>query len=186
MASSRMLLMAQPSPEVRARLHETLAGLGLEPVLGLAMFAPENWHQTFCRPYASSADVCAALLRAGVAVHDMRLPAFSLVIDRIQSQGRDPIHWSFRTKARPAGFDALLNAVHHALQLEGLSNDPGHSPHLTISYRAPKELPRQEFAPIPWRIDELLLVQGNGSPYRYDVLARWPLPEVPEAQRSLF
>jgi len=40
---------------------------------------------------------------------------------------------------------------------------------------------------VEWTLDELLLVEGGGSPYHYQIKGRWPLlPISGGRQQSLF
>ncbi|MDR7336169.1 hypothetical protein [Roseateles asaccharophilus] len=87
-------------------------------------------------------------------------------------------------RGRPTGFKDVLANVRHELRLSGL-DAPGHSPHVTISYRAPEPLQvTLAIRSITWLIDEVLLVVGHGMPYHYEVIDRWKLA-VPPVSRQL-
>ncbi len=63
------------------------------------------------------------------------------------------------------------------------------TPHVTISYEAPGPLVATPIRPIPWRIEEVLLVEIHDDLQRYHPLARWPLRAAPaglESQRELW
>ena len=94
--------------------------------------------------------------------------------------GSSGIHWAFRAKGEPKGLKTLLASVRAALGAEGLEIGNGHAPHVTISYNAPALLPSMPIELIEWIVDELLLVKGDGNPYRYVVIERWPLAPLPE------
>lgn len=74
------------------------------------------------------------------------------------------------------------------LAAEGIDDRVGHTPHVTPSYTAPKHLkPPKIKEAIEWILDEVLLVVGGGSPYRYEVLGRWDLrPLAASRQQNLF
>lgn len=108
--------------------------------------------------------------------------AFTLQFNRIR--GHD--HWELRCRGRPDGFEATLGAVRAELLRSDLQA-PGHTPHITISYRAPEPLKAVSIAPIEWQLNEILLVVGHGHPYRYEVIDRWKLsPAPPSRQLPLF
>lgn len=71
---------------------------------------------------------------------------------------------------------------------EGCGEGPGHTPHLTISYRAPESLEPIYIDPIPWQIREVLLVVGgSNAEYGYEIIDRWTLQSVPaDLQGCLF
>jgi 2'-5' RNA ligase len=168
MSRSRLILMAMPSPAVRAVLLQAVRDLGLEEPLGPELFDPENWHQSFSDAFPDSPDFRDALRRA---CGQLSAAPFTLSLNRIGGEG----HWAFNARGKPEGFTALLSAVRSALKAERITDVAGHSPHVTVSYRAPYKLASTRIEPIEWLIDEILLVRGGGDPYRYEVLGRWPL-----------
>lgn len=184
MNESRLIFMARPGPRVLSTLEEALAGSGLDSTLGGAKFHPGSWHQSLSNRHQDDPDRRMRMLRAGARV---QAPAFDLVLNRISSQGdaSDSIHWSFRARgASPSGLASLMASLRAELQGEGIDDKGGHSPHLTISYRAPVRFAGSlPVAPIAWRIDAFELVQGGGKPYRYRTIGKWPLLAGPEAEQ---
>ena len=181
MTEPRLLFMAKPPPKVLNAMMATVRRHGLDTQLGDTMFPIVNWHQTFSDRYWNVVGLRKKMLRAGAAISAV---AFLLTLNRIRDQGRDdPIHWAFKAKGKPPGFAALLSAVRLALSAEGIDGGAGHTPHVTISYRAPQRITRTEMDPVHWMIDETLLVVGGGRPYRYDVIGRWPL--LPAAEPAM-
>lgn len=180
--------MAQPPAPVRAVMQRTLAYWQLDRRLGDSLFPPANWHQTLSDRFFEGRSLLGPLRRAGGRI---QAQACTLLLNRIrgidrrQADGRGAIHWSFLPRGEPDGFAALLAAVRASLAQEGLASPSGHTPHLTISYDAPSVLGTQKITPIPWTIDEILLVEGHGVPYAYEVIERWPLRAAAPAQQQL-
>ncbi len=173
-----LIFMAQPPPAIRARMEAAVAANGLDERLGAAQFEPGNWHQSFSDRQDDQPKIRAAMLRAGARV---AAPSFVMTLNRINGTGVGPrgIHWAFRTLGKPKGLEVMLSAVRAALLAEGILDDSGHGPQVTISYKAPTPLPSVVIEPIEWMVDELLLVRGGGQPYRYEVVGRWPLAATP-------
>lgn len=183
---SRLLFMTQPSPTVRDVMQHSLAYWQLRERLGDSLSPPGNWHQTLSDRFFEGRGLAKSLQRAGDRV---RASACTLLLNRIQGVDRstpgrrERIHWAFRAKGEPAGFTALVAAVREGLAQEGLASPGGHTPHVTVSYDAPMALGTQKITPIPWTLEELLLVEGGGEPYAYEVIARWPLQPLPACQQ---
>lgn len=180
-----LIFMAQPQPAIRVRMEAAVAAHGLDERLGEAQFESGNWHQSFSDRQDDKPKVRAAMLRAGARVS---APSFVMTLNRINGTGVGPrgIHWAFRAMGKPKGLEAVLTSVRAALESEGIDDDSGHGPHLTISYKAPTPLPSVAIEPIEWMVDELLLVRGGGQPYRYEVVGRWPLAAAPEPPQQQF
>ena len=182
MTPPRLLFIAKPPPEVLGAMQATVTERGLDVRLGREMCSAKNWHQSLSdRNFDASERSRQRMLRAGerVCAH-----VCTLTLNRIRGQGSDiPTHWAYHSRGTPADFTALVAAVRAALREEGLCSESGHTPHVTISYGAPDQLKTIHIAPIPWTIDEILLVKGGGNPYRYHELGRWAL--LPARQASL-
>lgn len=161
---------------------------GWDRQLGSTLFDPQDWHQSLSPKYGFSDDKCRRMMKAGARVD---AAAFTTVLNRVRGEARisNKIHWEFRATRRPPEFDALQVAIRHALIQEGLEVMHGHTPHVSICYWAPGTLPLTKIHPIPWRIDELLLVKTQPGTPRYQTLARWPLRPAPagvESQHELW
>lgn len=155
------------------RLH------GLEARLGRAMFDAVNWHQTWSGRYEDTPMLRDRLRRVGEGIS---APAFELSFNRVSGTS----HWTLLGRGRPEGFRRLLAAVRAELA-SGDLDAPVHSPHITISYRAPEPLAALPIRPVTWEVDEIRLVVGRGRPYRYEVIDRWPLSPPPASpQMTLF
>ena len=188
MHTPSLFFMAKPPTEVRHAMQQALAENGWDSQLGDTLFAPDHWHQSLSYPLPSTPALRHNLMEIGAHI---RSQAFTVLLNRIAGTAADPaaIHWKFHATTKPAAFDALQAHIRDGLQAHGIEGMPGHSPHVTFSYWAPHKLARQEIRPIPWRIDEVLLVESQGDPYHYDVLGRWslrPAPQGLESQRELW
>lgn len=176
--------MAMPPPDVVAAILDVLRRHGLEYLLGPALFAPSNWHQSLSeRIWKPAPGDIEALRSVG---RQVRAHACTLQYGRIDSSV-DPngnIHVTLRAKGRPKSFGVLVKEVQRCLVEAGHGGiASGVTPHMTLSYRAPALIEKVGIAPtIDWTIHELLLVLGGGKPYRYEVLDSWPLlPELDPA-----
>ena len=178
-AQSRLFFAAQPDQRTSSSLQVGFA-YELAELSDDERFYPGNWHQ-------SLSDVCFNMsmletyLRAGALI---QATAVRMLFNRVRSNGD---HWSILTKGTPEGFHALLAAVRAALKQVGIIELAGHTPHITISYRTSVELvPQPKIDPIEWMIDDVLLLEGGGHPYRYKVRGRWPLVRAINPQPSLW
>lgn len=185
-----LLFMAQPAPNVRLAIQQALAAHSLDQRLGNAIFDPQNWHQSLSHPLPSSPALCKRMVDMGSHID---ASAFTVVLNRIRGTGPvkpdNTIHWALHATTRPTAFDALVTAIRESFQQLGLAGMPGHTPHVTVTYCAPGQLTTMKIRPIAWRIDELLLVESRNDPYRYHLLARWPLRAAPaglESQQELW
>ena len=185
-----LMFMAQPAEPVRRAVWDLLEAKGLIEQLGGRIFPEQNWHQSFSGRVELSTDQCDRMIRAGARVH---AAAFTLELNRVASHGKagDPqIIWTVHPTERPTAFDALVAATREAMRQEGvekIEDMAGNAPHVTVCYWAPAPLESIVTASIPWRIDELLLVESRMNQhheYHYHTLARWPLRAAPAGLES--
>ncbi|WP_311239686.1 MULTISPECIES: hypothetical protein [unclassified Xanthomonas] len=169
-STPRLIFMLKPPPDVLDLMSGVVAAHGFDTALGGTLFEVCNWHQSLSDRY-EGVDARAAMLRAGSRVD---AAAVTLRLNRITTSGAGPMHCAFRAYGVPSEFTALLKAVAMALQAEQLPPGGGHTPHITISYKAPTKLDARIPA-IVWHSDTLLLVEAGGAPYRYTPIAQWPL-----------
>lgn len=166
----------------------------VEQRLGGRLFAPSNWHQSLSeRIRRPTARECATMLSTGAEIaasaHACTLE-FNRITSRVDPEGK--IQWTLHSHGLPKCFDALRKSVRDKVEEVGelrMVHNP--SPHITLSYSASEELRETIWLdmPVRWTIEELLLVIGDGDPYRYEVIGRWPLlPEKdpPATQMGLF
>lgn len=182
--------MAKPTAQKADELEQVLEAAGIKQRLGGLMFEKYNWHQSLsARQFPrelllSESEVEERMIRAGSRI---KAGVVNLAFDRISSSGSVPsIHWALRGKGKgPGEFLALIAAIRESILLEGLVAPSGHTQHITISYRAPETLKTLKLERgFGWRVDQILLVKVQGSPYRYEVVTEWPL--IAEAQLPLF
>jgi 2'-5' RNA ligase len=170
-----LFVMVRVPAAVREALLQVLAESGLDQVLGSALYAPRNWHQ-------SLSDLHPPEAREHLRLACCRLEAraFCLQLDQLRSSGNPPgrIHWKFvPTGQKPLGMKLLLADVRSKLQDHGLAQAHGHRAHVTVSYIANGQIEPRAIAPVPWLIDavELVEVAGRGADYRYEVVDTFPL-----------
>jgi 2'-5' RNA ligase len=144
-------------------------------VLGTALYAPRNWHQ-------SLSDLHPPEARENLRLACARLEArtFSIQLDMLRSSGNLPgrIHWKFVPEGhKPLGMKLLLSDVRAKLEDHGLVQAHGHRAHVTVSYFAGEQIEPRAIEPVPWLIDAVELVQaaGRGADYRYEVVDTFPL-----------
>jgi hypothetical protein len=166
-----------PPPDFVEAILQVLREHGLERELGAALFAPTNWHQSLSGRIFNPSRSDVALLRAvgsRVAAH-----ACTLQYNRIDSKADDEgnILVTLRAKGLPKSFRSLLQALSQPLVEHGYGHlATNNSPHSTLSYKAPSLIDKIDISPtLDWTISELLLVLGDGTPYRYEIMDRWLL-----------
>lgn len=177
MTNPRLILLSKPLPLVLERMAAAVSQHGLDRRLGAAMFEACNWHQSWSGRYEDNPSMRARLERIGSRLASAK--AFTQPFNRIGGTG----HWTLLGRGRPQGYRDVLHAAQSALQQDGL-DAPGHAPHVTICYWPPTPLKSVPILPIACPIDEILLVVGKGSPYRYETLASWKL-QTPQESRQL-
>lgn len=185
MSDTRLFFAAMPPPDTVAAIVALLDRRGLAQWLGPALFAPGNWHQSLSERAFNPTRADIALLR-GVG-ESVQAHACTLQYNRIDSSvnAKGRVHLTLRARGRPRAFVELNEAVRARLEAGGYgAMATGVTPHTTLSYDAPGRIDRIELdTPLRWTIDELLLVHGQGRPYRYEVVDRWPL--LPERDPAI-
>lgn len=182
----RLLLMAMPPSATLQPMQLALERHGLDQQLGSALFKPSNWHQSLSDKYWEDEDPALVdkLIAAG-----SRLSARTAVLRLNRIAGKNG-HWAFKARGKPNTFIGLLLAIRAALATVSISDNTGHSAHVTISYWAPCDLPTLKLVPeIGWLIDRVHLVRGccDGENYRYEIIKTWKLqPLQGDPQLSLF
>ena len=168
-ADRRRLFVAVtlPSP-VTAALDGAVAPLrGRFP--GLRWVPPDRWHLTLAflgqRP-ASELPALLAILQ--------QLPAhpIDLLLDHASHFAQLALAWAALAQPSPALL-ALRAACMHALAQQGLAPRfelDRFTPHVTLARQAPPPA-SQDFAPIAWQADELVLVESLKSSGDYRILA---------------
>lgn len=136
---------------------------------------PENLHLTLAFLGYVDAERQTRLEREASAI---RLPAFSLTLDRAGFWSRQGILWV--GGAPPQELLALVAALNRAIAACGL--EPETRPfrvHLTLArnVRRPRLEPNRAIEPLAWRVGQFALVasQMRRLGARYDVLRTWPL-----------
>lgn len=174
----RVLFMAKPPAAVLAELEAALP-IEERDALGARLFAPDNWHQSLSSvKYTSDPAIIEMMRRTGARIS---ATAVTMVF-RFLVGTRE--HLRLQPRGIPEGFRALLDAVESALD-EQFRSSARKTPHITVSFRSPLGMLRRPIRPVSWTLDEVLLVEGGGHPYHYEVLDRWPLTPRTEPQLLL-
>jgi 2'-5' RNA ligase len=112
------------------------------------------------------------------AAAGLRWQPFDLTLARIGYWPRSQILWA-GPAARVAPLEALFHAVWEALQPCGFTPERRpFRPHVTLARRAAAAPAQAHMRPVPWRVDEFVLVEsltGHGR-VRYRVIERFPAP----------
>lgn len=174
MSPTALFFMAKPPTAVRAAMQEALAAHALGRRLGAGLFPPEHWHQSLSNLFDDTPDLRMRLMHVG---EQLRATAFSMAFNRVGGNAGQAgrIHWSFLARGMPDGFVELLAAIRAGIAAQGMRVGSSHTPHVTISYRAPEPLAPIKIAPIPWQVDQFQLVERGGEPFGYREIARWSL-----------
>src|SRR4051812_11801592 len=139
------MIMTRPM-RMRRQMHGALAPLNLTNVVGHALFASSNWHQSLSDWHdPSSIDA----LRH--ACSQLEAHAFCFRLDRFVSTGKQPgdIHWALRSQhGDPPGFLELLDELRRVLRLSGIDDQCRHSAHVTLSYFAQQGLANASIEPV--------------------------------------
>lgn len=175
-----LFVMARVPEAIREALLRVLAGTGMDAMLGHALYAPRNWHQSLSDLHPATAREAMRRACAGLDAH-----AFELRLDRLESSGiaSGRIHFQFvPSTGKPEGLATLLARVRERLHTQGIAETQGHRAHVTVSYNARQGIEALRIEPVSWLIDTIELVEaaGRGNDYRYDVIEAWPLhPPLP-------
>lgn len=180
---SRLLFMALTNTATQEALSQWLERENFRSVLDKDMFATDCWHQSLSSRYADTPGAVETLLETGESI---RAKAFILTLDRLA--GTKEAGWKFFSKFPHPELAALTGAIRQELLAKRAPVGEEHTAHVSISYWASTARPSTRMPPVHWTINELLLVRGDGKPYRYQVLGSWPLygtPEPPSEQLQL-
>ncbi|MDB5423023.1 MAG: 2-5 ligase, partial [Phenylobacterium sp.] len=116
--------------------------------------------------------------RAIAAAGAVRMPPFTVALDRVGSWGRGVGQRAIVMWADDGviGVRLLHAAIHEALAAAGSVRgpEPGLEPHLTL-WRDKAEAPLEFVEPISWRIEAFVLLDSVWGEGRHEVLGRWPL-----------
>ena len=177
MSQTRLFFAAMMPSEVSKAVDGVLRENALDQWLGSRMFAPGNRHQSFSerRFDATSSDIAQLRSIGGrIRAHACTLQ-FNHIATSLNPKGK--IYMTLHAKGKPKAFKTINECLRAELRAAGFADmATGVTAHSTLSYDAPSLIEKIDIDPsIDWTINELLLVLGNGNPYRYDVIDRWPL-----------
>ncbi len=120
----------------------------------------------------------AGLVRElGARASRISLPAFDLVVDRVESWRRNAIAFA-GVRSVPPALAALHRAVAGSLQEAGLApEERPFSAHVTLARRIERSVQRPLASPLVWHAASFALVASelSAAGARYRVLSSWPL-----------
>jgi RNA 2',3'-cyclic 3'-phosphodiesterase len=167
-----------PDAELRRQIVERRDQLSAEHrgVSG-AWFASDAYHLTV-QDLSLQADRIDAAIAAAAAV---QAEAFELVLDHAAGfrSPRGADRWMLIAKQAAPGLRELRRELLGRLRAQGLAPKPStDKPHLTLHYKAGRELAERRIEALAWSVREFVLLQGAdqaGRGFHYRVLGSWPL-----------
>ncbi|MGE0080735.1 MAG: RNA 2',3'-cyclic phosphodiesterase [Thiohalomonadaceae bacterium] len=168
----RLFFALWPDDETRARLARVARAVG--PPCGGRTVPAGNLHLTLEFLGNVPAATLDCLLGCGSAYTG---EGFRLVIDRAGSFNRTGIVWLGPAEV-PAALTRIYEHLHAGVACCGLvPEERPFRPHLTVMRKARRAPATEPFEPVPWVVDDFVLVESVTSPEgsSYQVLRRWPL-----------
>ena len=165
----------RPGEDVRDRIEAVARQLESEHAPAGRWLKPHRYHMTLCY-LGAHAHVPDALVADALAAGDsVRAPAFGFVLDIAGSFGNPGIPWWVGCNETAPALAALCDAI-----AAGLSSHPDGGahrvPHVTILRDGDRRLPQTSIAPIPWSVDDFVLIDSLiGPESKHTVLRRWRL-----------
>ncbi|GAB1595751.1 RNA 2',3'-cyclic phosphodiesterase [Lysobacter claricitrinus] len=171
----RLFFALWPTDEVRAALGRAVDGVPIFRDAGRRTAAGKH-HLTlhFLGGWRERPD--DVVERARNAASTVRARAFHLVVDHAGGFTGARVGWV--APSRNSGLDALWSTLRRALddaQLPYRSHE-SFSPHVTVLRNVRGVLPGVEITPVPWPVDDFVLVHSHDG--RYDVIDRWALRDA--------
>lgn len=136
---------------------------------------PERYHMTLQYLGAFAPLDPRVVAAACQAADSVALPAFELVLDTTGAFASAKVWW-LGSHTVPDGLRTLWATLNDALARHGVKPQSRSElvPHVTLRRETREAVPTHPFAPIHWRVDALVLIDGEyGQPYK--PVRRWPL-----------
>jgi len=173
----RLFFALWPDHALRARLAALAAGLAARS-RGKAVPAAKI-HMTLAFLGEVPAERLAAAEHAASRVN---APAFEIALDEVGSFRAAHVAWAGSRLAHPA-LAAMQAALSGELRREGfeLESRP-FAAHVTLARRVVDPIPREDMPPLPWNVDEFVLVASDTGSGSYEVGRRWRLGPGPGPQ----
>lgn len=134
----------------------------------------ESIHMTLLFLGATPAKRLPQLKRA---VAGLSVPGFDLALDRVAGWKHNSIGYAAPAEAHDS-LVRLVRGLRERVGAAGFQFDARKfTPHVTLLRKTEQMLESRPFAPIPWRVNDFVLVQSaekNGVP-SYRILQCWPL-----------
>ncbi len=170
--SQRLFFALWPSPDFQRECARQARGL-LDKNSG-RFIGTENLHLTL----AFLGDVSPVQRDDLIAEMDqIFLPSFHLLLDRMGYWRKPKVVWLGCTQV-PAALDDLVAAIRRIVTRYDISVEKrAYHPHLTVMRKAVKGPRPTAFTPLPWQVNEFVLVESKltNAGAQYSVIKRWPL-----------
>jgi RNA 2',3'-cyclic 3'-phosphodiesterase len=168
----RLFFALWPTEALRERIRTETRPI-TEPI-GARTLAAANFHVTIEFLGEVPDARLDAALQAGAATHGN---AFNLVLDRVEAFRRSGV-LSLVPSQPPSALNELVDQLRfNLLDRQFRLQHQSFRPHVTLVRDLRRPVPPATIAPLPWRVEEFVLVESqlgrDGS--RYSVLATWPL-----------
>lgn len=171
----RVFFALWPEDGLRADIDRTAATLERDHAPGGRRLKPERYHVTL-QFLGDFQPLPPSLIDTACAAADaVRAPAFAMPLDCAGSFRGSNVWW-LGAQAMPTGLQTLWERLGQALLRARvpIKASASYVPHLTIQRDVRRQLPETPIAPLPWHVDQFVLIDSRpGRPY--DVVGRWSL-----------
>jgi len=186
-ASCRLFFALWPDDAVR-RVVYTASRRTVE-LCGGSPIPPDNFHITlaFLGGFAAE-QVDPVVAQAMVAAREVRGASFTFELDRLGHWPGSQVIW-FGCRQVPEAVRILARTLRVSLRAHALEFDRRRFvPHLTIARWVKRAGGFEALAPIPWTVDEFVLIRSVSRPggVDYAPLGRWPLAAAESLQTPGF
>jgi len=173
--SHNLFFALRPDEGVRDRIEAVARQLKGELAPAGRWLKPHRYHMTLCY-LGAHAHVPDELIANALSAGDgVRAPAFAFDLDVAGSFANPSIPWWVGCRETSPALAVLWDAISAGLSSHS-GGDAHRVPHVTILRNADRRLPQTSIAPIPWSVDDFVLIDSLIGPEpKHTVLRRWRL-----------
>lgn len=171
-----MFFALWPDEALRQRIDEATQHLAAAHATRGRRLSPQRYHLTL-QFLGDFAPLLPSVVDGAIAAaEDVRGAAFELSLDRSGNFGGTRVGWLGPTRT-PAGLQQLWEALGRALAGRGVPvrSTATLTPHVTVLRDMRQPLPAAAIPPLPWAVDEFVLIDSRPGHGDYAVRHRWPL-----------
>lgn len=174
----RLFFALVPDEATRDRLHQAAMQLQAQYAPRGRWINSQRYHLTLQFLGDFDGPPTAVATRARQAASRVKVPPFSLVLDRAGSFHNRAIPWWLGPGAEVPGLSLLWQGLGVELADAGVRvpDARGFRPHVTVLRDARAALPETTIQPVTWRVERFGLMQSAlGAQSAYAALGTWPL-----------